>query len=154
MNPDREPGPVAAANESDERFKHEIAADVAISGRISFPGNARIDGRLTGEVRADALLVIGPTAFLRADVRAHNLILFGTIEGQVCQSDSVELKPGSRLIGRLEATRVIMHAGALFEGNCSIGKRPSYVAPSSSSADAGLAEEISPRARLRLGKKT
>ena len=116
MTAEREPGPVAAANDLGERFKHEIAADVAISGRISFPGNARIDGRLTGEVRADALLVVGPTALLRADVRAHNLVLFGTIEGSVCQSDSVELKPGSRLIGGLEATRVIVHAGADLRG--------------------------------------
>lgn len=124
MSLEREPGPATAVDELGERFKHEIAPDVAISGRISFPGNARIDGRLTGEVRADALLVVGPTALLRADVRAHNLVLFGTIEGQVRQSDSVELKPGSRLIGGLEATRVIVHAGAIFEGRCSIGKRP------------------------------
>jgi cytoskeletal protein CcmA (bactofilin family) len=120
---DREPSP-AASGDGGERFKHEIAADVAISGRITFPGNARIDGRLTGEVRAEALLVVGPQALLRADVRAQNLVLFGTIEGQVCQSDSVELKPGSRLIGGLEAQRVIVHAGAVFEGRCSIGKRP------------------------------
>lgn len=124
MTPEREPGPDAAVNDPGERFKHEIAADVAISGRITFPGNARIDGRLTGEVRADALLVVGPTALLRADVRAHNLVLFGTIEGSVCQSDSVELKPGSKLIGGLEATRVVVHDGAVFEGRCSIGKRP------------------------------
>ncbi len=130
MTPEREPGPIAAANDLGERFKHEIAADVAISGRITFPGNARIDGRLTGEVRADALLVVGPTALLRADVRAHNLVLFGTIEGSVCQSDSVELKPGSKLIGGLEATRVVVHDGAIFEGRCSIGKRPPATAGS------------------------
>jgi cytoskeletal protein CcmA (bactofilin family) len=124
VSDEREPGPVVTTSDSGERFKHEIAADVAISGRISFPGNARIDGRLTGEVRADALLVVGPTAHLRADVRAHNLVLFGTIEGSVCQSDSVELKPGSRLIGGLEAERVVVHAGAVFEGRCVIGKRP------------------------------
>lgn len=125
MNLERGSGPVADGSDAGERFKHEIAADVAISGRISFPGNARIDGRLTGEVRADALLVIGPTAHLRADVRAHSLVLFGTIEGSVCQSDSVELKPGSRLIGGLESERVVVHAGAVFEGRCSIGRRVS-----------------------------
>jgi cytoskeletal protein CcmA (bactofilin family) len=124
VSPERESGPVVTTSESGERFKHEIAADVAISGRIAFPGNARIDGRLTGEVRADALLVVGPTAHLRADVRAQSLVLFGTIEGSVCQSESVELKPGSKLIGGLEATRVVVHAGAIFEGRCSIGKRP------------------------------
>lgn len=154
MNPDHEPGPAAGTNDSGERFKHEIAADVAISGRISFPGNARIDGRLTGEVRADALLVVGPTAHLRADVRAHNLILFGTIEGQVCQSGSVELKPGSRLIGGLEANRVIVHAGAFFEGRCSIGKRPPYVASPIVSANGGSSDEKSPSAPVRLRKTT
>lgn len=140
MTPEREPGPVAAANDLGERFKHEIAADVAISGRITFPGNARIDGRLTGEVRADALLVVGPTALLRADVRAHNLVLFGTIEGSVCQSDSVELKPGSKLIGGLEATRVVVHDGAIFEGRCSIGKRPPATAGSRTAPRAKLLE--------------
>ncbi|MBM4242887.1 MAG: polymer-forming cytoskeletal protein [Deltaproteobacteria bacterium] len=140
MSPERASGPVAEAGDSGERFKHEIAADVAISGRISFPGNARIDGRLTGEVRADALLVVGPTAHLRADVRAQSLVLFGTIEGSVCQSDSVELKPGSRLIGGLEAERVVVHAGALFEGRCSIGKRSPAMAAAQSARHAKARE--------------
>jgi len=126
---DREPDS-AAAQQPAERFKHEIAADVAISGRIAFPGNARIDGRLSGEVRADALLVVGPTAMLRANVRAQQLIVFGTIEGNVQQSESVELKPGCRLIGSLEASRVVVHEGAVFEGRCAIGKRaPAKASP-------------------------
>jgi cytoskeletal protein CcmA (bactofilin family) len=123
VSPEREPSPAATPGENAERFKHEIAADVAISGRIAFPGNARIDGRLSGEVRADALLVVGPEALLRANVRAHELVVYGTIEGDVRQSDSVELKPGCRLIGNLEARRVVVHAGAVFEGRCVIGKR-------------------------------
>ncbi|MEW6269921.1 MAG: polymer-forming cytoskeletal protein [Thermodesulfobacteriota bacterium] len=124
MSQDREPAPAAAGQQPGERFKHEIAADVAISGRITFPGNARIDGRLSGEVRADALLVVGPSAVLRANVRAQQLVVFGTIEGDVRQSESVELKPGCRVIGNLEARRVTVHAGAVFEGRCMIGKRP------------------------------
>ncbi len=123
MTLERGPFPSPGAGEHGERFKHEIAADVSISGRIAFPGNARIDGRLSGEVRADALLVVGPTAVLRANVRAHQLVVYGTIEGDVRQTDSVELKPGSRLIGGLEARKVVVHAGAVFEGRCAIGPR-------------------------------
>jgi len=124
VSPEREPAPAPPPGENAERFKHEIAADVAISGRIAFPGNARIDGKLTGEVRADALLVVGPQALLHANVRAHQLVVYGTIEGDVRQSESVELKPGCRLIGNLEARRVIVHDGAVFQGSCRIGKRP------------------------------
>jgi cytoskeletal protein CcmA (bactofilin family) len=130
LSPDREPGATPADKQPGERFKHEIAADVAISGRIAFPGNARIDGRLSGEVRADALLVVGPSALLRANVRAQQLVVFGTIEGDVRQSDSVELKPGCRMIGNIEARRVIVHAGAVFEGRCTTGKRaPATTSP-------------------------
>lgn len=130
MTLERGPFTPPAPGEHGERFKHEIAADVAISGRIAFPGNARIDGRLSGEVRADALLVVGPTAVLRANVRAQQLVVYGTIEGDVRQTDSVELKPGCRLIGGLEARKVVVHAGAVFEGRCAVGPR----APASPSA--------------------
>jgi len=135
VSPDRGPTPAAVGEQPGERFKHEIAADVAISGRITFPGNARIDGRLTGEVRADALLVVGPSAVLRANVRAQQLVVYGTIEGHVRQTESVELKPGCRLIGDLEARRVVVHAGALFEGHCAIGKRPPATATPQREAD-------------------
>jgi cytoskeletal protein CcmA (bactofilin family) len=102
-------------------FKHEIAADTAISGKIHFPGDARIDGRLKGEVRADALLVVGPAAVLHASVRADRLILLGTVQGELVCARVAELHRGSRLVGNLEAERLVVHAGAVLEGRCLVG---------------------------------
>ena len=68
---------------SERKFRHEIASDISLSGRISFNADARIDGRLKGEVRAHALLVIGPRAQIQADVRAERLVVEGQITGNV-----------------------------------------------------------------------
>jgi cytoskeletal protein CcmA (bactofilin family) len=102
-------------------FKHEIAADTAISGKIHFPGDARIDGRLRGEVRADALLVVGQSGVLQANVNADRLILLGTLQGDAVRARVVELHRGSRLVGNVEAEHLIVHPGAVLEGRCEIG---------------------------------
>jgi len=109
-------------------FKHEIAADTAISGKIHFPGDARIDGRLKGEVRADALLVVGESGVLHASVSADRLVLLGTVQGGVVRSRVAELHRGAKLIGDVECERLVVHTGAILEGNCRIGGRYEPVA--------------------------
>jgi cytoskeletal protein CcmA (bactofilin family) len=104
-------------------FKHEIAADTAISGKIHFPGDARIDGRLKGEVRADALLVVGESGVLHASVSADRLVLLGTIQGTIVRARVVELHRGSRLLADVEAERLVVYPGSTLEGDCRIGGR-------------------------------
>jgi cytoskeletal protein CcmA (bactofilin family) len=111
-------------------FTHQLAADVTISGRLTFPSNARIDGRLSGEVKAQALLVVGPTATLQANVSAEKLVVFGTLRGNVWQSGTVELRSGAALIGNVEARKFVVQEGAKFEGRCTMGQTASS-APSS-----------------------
>jgi cytoskeletal protein CcmA (bactofilin family) len=101
------------------QFAHELAHDVVITGKLTFPSNVRIDGRLNGEVRAEKLLVIGTSGVLRATVYAERLVVFGTLQGDVRQSLRVELKPGSHLIGSIETCTLVVHEGAILEGRCS-----------------------------------
>lgn len=123
--------PAAPSGAEPAGFKHEIATDVAITGRINFPGDARIDGRLRGEVRADALLVIGETGVLHADVRAERLVVRGAMHGNVLRAHLVEVEPGARLIGNVEADGLVVRPGALLEGRCRIGTRADASAPQS-----------------------
>ena len=107
-------------------FKHEIAADMSISGRIDFPGNARIDGRLKGEIRAHALLFVSESGLVNATVRARELVVRGSIEGDVRQAHRVEILPGGRVIGGVEAELLVVHPGAALQGRCAIGAPQSF----------------------------
>ena len=123
--PDLERSAVAAdpgTPSRERRFRHQIEAGVSISGRIHFPGDARIDGKLKGEIRADKLLLIGEAAELESTVSAQHMVLAGTMHGDVIRSGTVELEATARLIGNIEATNLVVHAGAFFDGRASIGK--------------------------------
>ena len=102
-------------------FKHEIAADMSISGKIDFPGNARIDGRLKGEIRAHALLLVSESGVVHATVRAHELLVRGSIHGDVRQARRVEILPGGCVIGSVEAEHLVVRAGGTLQGRCAIG---------------------------------
>lgn len=104
-----------------QKYRHEIESDVSISGRIHFPDDARIDGQLRGEIRADALLVIGETAKLEATVSARVLLVYGNLQGDVLRSGSVELHPSSSVAGDIEATSLVVHEGARFDGFAWVG---------------------------------
>ncbi|MFM7735925.1 MAG: polymer-forming cytoskeletal protein, partial [Alphaproteobacteria bacterium] len=111
-------------------FKHRISADASISGRIHFPGNARVDGKLKGEIRADALLVVGENAMLEADVRAEQLLLRGSVRGTVTCRSFAELAPGSVLVGDVVAATLLVRPGARIEGTCRVGSPVFTTTPS------------------------
>jgi len=112
---------LAGLADDPKAFKHRISADASISGRIHFPGNARVDGKLKGEISAEALLVVGEGAVLEADVRAERLLLRGTVRGSLCCPGFAELAPGSIVVGDVVAATLIVRPGARIEGTCRVG---------------------------------
>lgn len=111
---DLPPAPFSS-NEA-RRFRHCIEAGVSIAGKIHFPGDARIDGRLQGEVHADHLLVISGGAMVEADVRARRLVVAGTLRGDIRESGIVEIQRTAKMFGRIEASRLVVEPGATFDG--------------------------------------
>jgi cytoskeletal protein CcmA (bactofilin family) len=101
---------------AEPRFRHEIGPDVVLTGRIHFPADARVDGRLRGEVHADTLLLIGPRAEVEARIRARHLVIEGTLTGDIIESGHVELRATARMVGSIEARSLHIAAGARFEG--------------------------------------
>ena len=97
-----------------------LGSDTSISGRLSFTGPTRIDGRLRGEVRANELLVVGEDAIVEGVVRAAQLVVLGEVRGDVRGAERVEIAPGGRLMGSVEAQSLIVRAGGYLDGDCRI----------------------------------
>lgn len=106
------------------QFRHEISSDVVLSGRIHFPADARVDGRLKGEVHADQLLLIGQAAEVNARIRAQKLLIEGTLTGDVIESGEVRIAATGSVFGSIQARCLTVEAGARFEGRVR-----SYAAP-------------------------
>jgi cytoskeletal protein CcmA (bactofilin family) len=109
-----------------------------ISGQLSFQGSARIDGVVDGEIQCQGTLTIGEGAEVRAKISAQAVVIRGKVEGNVTAKEKVELVAPARLIGNIDAPRLVITEGVVFDGDCNMGtvkQKGGSVIPLNPSAD-------------------
>jgi cytoskeletal protein CcmA (bactofilin family) len=95
------------------------------SGKLTFQGRVRIDGRLRGEVRSEDVLILGPSAEVEADIDVGTLIVRGgSLRGQVRARRLVEIYAPSRVVGDITSAQIFLDKGATFEGSCTMLEEP------------------------------
>jgi cytoskeletal protein CcmA (bactofilin family) len=92
-----------------------------VTGQLSFHGPARIDGIVDGEVNCQGTLTIGEGAEVKAKITGQVVIIRGKVEGNVSAKERIELLAPARLIGNIDAPRLIITEGVVFDGDCSMG---------------------------------
>ncbi|WMW79851.1 polymer-forming cytoskeletal protein [Undibacterium cyanobacteriorum] len=97
-----------------------IGASTHIEGNVHFKGGLRIDGRVKGNVVAEAgepsILVISEQAVIDGEVRAGHVVVNGVINGPVFSSDLIELQSKARISGDVHYKALEMMNGALVSG--------------------------------------
>ena len=87
-------------------------------GKLTFEGTVRIDGKLSGEIFSDDVLVIGEGASVSAEIDVGVLIVEGNVTGNIRAKRAVELHAPARVRGNIETPSLYVDKGVLFEGNC------------------------------------
>jgi cytoskeletal protein CcmA (bactofilin family) len=94
-----------------------IGKSVEIRGEVKGSEDLSIDGLVEGTISlTDSRLIVGPTARVDADVSARDVIILGTLNGNVHASVRVELRKGANLTGDIQAARLLIEEGSLFSG--------------------------------------
>lgn len=87
-------------------------------GKLTFEGTVRIDGTLKGEVFSDDVLVVGEGAILEAEVDIGEIIIQGTVRGNIRAKRSVEILAPGRVSGDITTPSLQIDKGVVFEGRC------------------------------------
>lgn len=95
-----------------------LGVEASFDGKLTFQGAVRIDGRFSGEIVTEDVLVIGESAEVIATLHVGSLILNGTLRGNVRAKKAVELHAPARLYGDIESPQLVIHSGVVFEGHC------------------------------------
>jgi cytoskeletal protein CcmA (bactofilin family) len=106
-----------------------LPSDANVSGKLSFDLPVKIDSRFKGEVKASALLVVGPNAEVEAKISARHLRVEGSLIGSVRVDGWIEILPGGRFQGEIRAGKLRVYPGGVFEGKVDVS---SLQLPSSS----------------------
>lgn len=123
--------PVRGADPQLESRNAVIGKSVIIKGQIMSREDLTIDGEVEGTVELqEHRLTIGPNGKIRASVKARELVVLGTIHGDVDISDKIDIRKEGKLVGDIKTARIVIEDGAFFKGNIDIVRpEPARVVP-------------------------
>jgi cytoskeletal protein CcmA (bactofilin family) len=104
---------------SSKDTKTLIGEGVRVEGNFFIPTPTRVDGVIKGNLTGDSTLVIGEKGWVEGTVTASEVLLLGTIEGNV-EAKRLDMKKGSRMIGDILVDDLITEIGCTFNGRCSM----------------------------------
>lgn len=111
-----------------------IGKSVMIKGQIISREDLTIDGELEGTIEAqEHRLTIGTNGRVQAGVKAREVVVLGSINGNVEATDKIDIRKDAKLVGDIKTARIVIEDGAFFKGSIDIVRpevtRPAPVAP-------------------------
>ena len=85
-------------------------------GKLTFEGTVRIDGKFTGTIVTNDVLVVGEGAKVQAEITCGTIIVHGEVNGNVKAKTAVELHHPARMRGNVETPSLMVEKGVVFEG--------------------------------------
>jgi len=93
-----------------------------IVGEVSSDEELYLDGDLDGKLYLRNRLTIGPNSKVNANIKAQEIIVFGTIKGNVESDTRVALRAGASIVGDIKTAGIVIEDGAYFKGGIDISR--------------------------------
>jgi len=111
-------------------------------GEISGEDDVLIEGQVEGTISVqENCLTVGPQGQVKAEVRARQVIIQGTVNGNVSTSEKIEIRKTGHVVGDLVTAAIAIEEGAYFKGSINILRDERHDVPQARSAAANVAAE-------------
>ncbi len=140
-----------------QRGQAVLGKSVIVKGQIFSREDLTIDGEVEGTVELqEHRLTVGPNGKVVASIKAREVVVLGTIHGNVETTDKIDIRRDAKLVGDIRTARIVIEDGAYFKGNIDIvkaegprqaqntGKQQAASAPSSNNAASNVTNNATP----------
>jgi cytoskeletal protein CcmA (bactofilin family) len=117
-----------------------LGRGATFEGKLTFEGTVRVDGKLKGEVFSDDVLIVGEGAQVEAEIDVGEIIIQGTVVGNIRAKRAIEIHAPGRVRGDLHTPSLQIDKGVIFEGRSfmegAVEKKPTPAPPAGPSGPA------------------
>jgi len=107
-----------------------LGKNVTVKGQIVAREDLTIDGEVEGTVEChEHRLTIGPNARVQSNLKAREIVIHGSIQGNVEAADKIDIKKEAKLVGDIKTSRIVIEDGAYFKGSIDISKTAQVKSP-------------------------
>jgi cytoskeletal protein CcmA (bactofilin family) len=109
--------PAAGAPAATARIGPSLHIKGEITGNEDLEIHGGVEGTVTLEERR---LTVGPSAKVTADLSAREIVVYGSVKGNLRAKDRIEIKKDGSVVGDLSTARIMIEDGAYFKGSIEI----------------------------------
>ncbi len=121
-----------------------IGKSVVVKGDIYSREDLYVDGEVEGAIEVqEHRLTVGPNGRVKANVRAREAVIRGTVHGDIEAADRIDIRKEAKVVGDLRTTRIAVEEGAYFKGSVDVVRRPAP-APEARESKAAAGPEAPP----------
>jgi len=103
-----------------ENFAH-IGRSVFIRGELSGSEDIYVDGQVEGNIQLSGnSLTVGPNGRIRANITAKNVMVSGSVEGNIEAGERTDMRKSAVVKGDVRTRRIAIEEGAYFTGKLEI----------------------------------
>ena len=96
-----------------------LGPSTAFNGYLKFKETLCIQGKFRGTIEASGALIVDKGAVVETDqISVTSLTVHGTVVGAVNAMDKVDMLSGAEVRGDINAARLRIADGVIFEGKC------------------------------------
>ena len=107
-----------------------LGKSVMVKGQILSREDLTIDGEVEGTVELqEHRLTVGPNGRVTASIKAREIVVLGTVHGNVEATDKIDIRKDAKLVGDIKTSRIVIEDGAYFKGSIDITKPDVAKAP-------------------------
>jgi cytoskeletal protein CcmA (bactofilin family) len=98
-----------------------IGKGATLQGNIDTFGNVRVDGKLIGDIKSKSKVATGNASVVEGCITAQNAEIEGEVKGSLEVSELLVLKSTAIIHGDILTSKMVVEAGAVFNGKCQMG---------------------------------
>ena len=106
-----------------------LSNQIKLEGRLTSTSNIRFDGEMLGDLTTEGDVVVGDNGRVKGKVSGRNVIVSGTIEGNISTSGRLEILATGKVYGDIVVGSLIIDEGGILRGKSAV--QGGELAPSS-----------------------
>ncbi len=99
-----------------------IGEGTVFEGTLRSESDLRISGRIVGKLDVGGKAFVAKEGVVEGEMIATNAEIAGSVQGEIRIRELLVLKGSARIDGNIEATRLIVEEGSIFNGKCQMTK--------------------------------
>ncbi len=117
---DRKQAPATPPRQTASLQTASLGKETKVKGDIYSEEDLYFDGNIEGSLEVRGVLTIGPNGKVKANVKAKELVVKGSIHGDVEASDRISIMNGATIVGDVKTAGIVIEDGAYFKGGIDI----------------------------------